>query len=687
MSPPLARTPAAPTVRASNSTTDRPWPLPVMLAVRVPTLVVMLEVFCARRLSEVPLIVPVGVVLIRPAAALRSTVAKVPAPAESTPSMVRLPVVSVRLIGPLTVVTLSFEIVRLSASVIVSDWPVEVTWADRPFTEVMSVELAVATALSVSALIWPGPEIAPVTLRSTEPVGRTSMPPVNVRLPPVTRLIAALAPLIPAAPIVRALASTMLRETPAFDAVSVLTAVLMSAVPLTLTASTLPRTWLTAIKAISVAVSETLPDVLLTGPVPLIVPAAALSVMSLLAVALTMERLSVSVTVSEPLTTAAFSDVTSVETAALPVELRVSTLPTIRPLPETVPVAFKPTLAVPASMLPVTMRLPDLMEMLPLFVATFAEPIVRPSASTTVRDSPEPVILATSVLTFVPSEELFTAVTLSTLPTIWLAALRVMPPVELSVTFDAPALAEITPVPVMSPPVVRLTSPAMLSPLIFRASVSTSVRPPTVVVASMALMVVVMFADSAVSVSTLPVMSPVTLMSPVAAVSVTLAEPALMLPGPSRSLPTVTVMLPLLVVRPESMVSDPVSTTVSDWPLPESTALIVFTEVFSDDASLAATSSTLPVIRPEPVTLPLAAVSVTLPESALIAPVRTRFPPTVMSMSPSLVTTLPLPMMRLLASLIVNDSPLPVILATSVVTFVSRDEARLAKTLSTLPET
>ncbi len=71
---------------------------------------------------------------------------------------------------------------------------------------------------------------------------------------------------------------------------------------------------------------------------------------------------------------------------------------------------------------------------------------------------------------------------------------------------------------------------------------------------------------------------------------------------------------------------------------------------------------------------------------ALMAPVTARFPVArLIETLPSLVVTFPDPMIRLLVSLTVSDSPESLIRASSVVIFVLSDEVVLAVTLRILP--
>ena len=71
---------------------------------------------------------------------------------------------------------------------------------------------------------------------------------------------------------------------------------------------------------------------------------------------------------------------------------------------------------------------------------------------------------------------------------------------------------------------------------------------------------------------------------------------------------------------------------------------------------------------------------------ALMAPVTARLPVArLIETLPSLVVTLPDPMIRLLVSLTVSDSPESLIRATSVVIFVLSDDVVLAVTLRILP--
>ena len=220
---------------------------------------------------------------------------------------------------------------------------------------------------------------------------------------------------------------------------------------------------------------------------------------------------------------------------------------------------FRVTLPEPAAMLPEPVRLPvaRLIAMSPLLVATF-DPITRPLVSLSVSARPEPRMLAMTVLTFVLTNAGPLAVRLKTLPLTWPAeVLRVTEP-WLALIATLPEPARMLPLPKRLP-LARLIeiSPllvAMLVPTSRRALTSLAANDwPAPVIVAITVLTLVLSAVLfwAVTVSTLPVIWPaevLSVMPPRLALSVTLAEPAMMLPEPVR-LPVARLMemSPLLV--------------------------------------------------------------------------------------------------------------------------------------------
>ena len=157
-----------------------------------------------------------------------------------------------------------------------------------------------------------------------------------------------------------------------------------------------------------------------------------------------------------------------------PSDVQSSPLDVMAPVPVIEPPGtFSVTLALPlpAVIAPILARLPDSTEiaMSPEAV-TLAGSIARPLVSLTV--SPPLVILAVRLLTLLLSAVLFCAVTLRTLPTIWLEeVLRVIPPwLALRVTLPVPAM--MLPEP-MRLPVAKLME---MSPLLVATLVPTASR-------------------------------------------------------------------------------------------------------------------------------------------------------------------------------------------------------------------
>ena len=233
-------------------------------------------------------------------------------------------------------------------------------------------------------------------------------------------------------PTMRPLVSLTVRELPDPEtaATSLLTLVLRKALLSEVTVSTLPAIWPAVALSVMppwLAFSVTLPVPATMLPLPPMLPVTRLIETSPLFVATFVPMPS---RVFDSVTVSALPPPRMLATSVLTFVLRVvesravtfSVLPTIWPSEEarvTLPwLAFSATLPVPARMLPVPVILPttDVMEMSPLFVATFV-PMLMLSTSVTVSDWPLPVMFATIVFTLVASTGSF-AVTLSTLPVI-----------------------------------------------------------------------------------------------------------------------------------------------------------------------------------------------------------------------------------------------------------------------------
>ena len=158
---PLLVVTLVPRARLLASLTVSVWAAPVTLATSVLTLVLRVELFCARTLRTLPMTWLEEVLsVIPPWLALRVTLAE---PAMMLPEPLRLPAARLIEMSPLLVTTLVPTARRVFCSLTVRDCPAPVMLATSVLTLLLTAELPLAVTFSTLPATWPA-ELLSVTL-------------------------------------------------------------------------------------------------------------------------------------------------------------------------------------------------------------------------------------------------------------------------------------------------------------------------------------------------------------------------------------------------------------------------------------------------------------------------------------------------------------------------------------------